>query len=617
MSPRRSQKCDGVRPVCGPCVRAETAQDCVYSDGPAYTAAQQLQEQVTRLEDRLKELQASAPGPIALHDPYETHRMTEASQYTTGLPPIPTHVIQTLIVNFSNYASELGFYLHVPRFLEAVSQPQADDLPKHTSTLLNTIYLLGAYLSNDLPTRALQERFLSAIPEHRAVALAEITPGTVMYILQAEILLANYYFAQDRTLESAYHCSAASAIVLACKLHHTRSARDIPGVFAGTMQFRLDPPADHVEEGERMNAFWVAYILDKCLSFALGSPSALTDEEEKGTQIDVPWPLDTSAYEQSILALHAKSVALFEYAAEMAKQVVPNTNQYPAGFGHLAIRLERFRLTLPSTDEFGALRAELRRRFLVIHMAIHCAAIQLWQPIEMQNDAISLSGRSISAARGAVEILRKSDVGAVEHIDPFVGVLLKIVADVLRRSLMRALSDHSSPQLSEQKTLCNNAQPNAVYAVISWFVVLQQKWRFADQEKKVLKRFNLITSMASTSASGNLGKGKACLVCRLNRQKKTVRSFNNALKCDGVRPICGQCIRSNMGAECGYLDEPDSDNIQALERHIAHLENHIANLEDPSLAPVTPMSNSIGCRHRTRVQYKVTASPSCLCAHCR
>lgn len=144
--------------------------------------------------------------------------------------------------------------------------------------------------------------------------------------------------------------------------------------------------------------------------------------------------------EQSILALHAKSVALFEYAAEMAKQVVPSeyrcsptifgfltprfvdTNQYPAGFGHLAIRLERFRLTLPSTDEFGALRAELRRRFLVIHMAIHCAAIQLWQPIEMQNDAISLSGRSISAARGAVEILRKSDVGAVEHIDPFVGV---------------------------------------------------------------------------------------------------------------------------------------------------------------------------------------------------
>lgn len=214
------------------------------------------------------------------------------------------------IVNFSNYASELGFYLHVPRFLEAVSQPQADDLPKHTSTLLNTIYLLGAYLSNDLPTRALQERFLSAIPEHRAVALAEITPGTVMYILQAEILLANYYFAQDRTLESAYHCSAASAIVLACKLHHTRSARDIPGVFAGTMQFRLDPPADHVEEGERMNAFWVAYILDKCLSFALGSPSALTDEEEKGTQIDVPWPLDTSAYEQVFFGAHCVTIQL-------------------------------------------------------------------------------------------------------------------------------------------------------------------------------------------------------------------------------------------------------------------------------------------------------------------
>lgn len=98
--------------------------------------------------------------------------------------------------------------------------------------------------------------------------------------------------------------------------------------------------------------------------------------------------------EKSILALHAKAVPLFEYAADVAKQVVSvstaahlfgflipgfvGTHQYPADFGRLAIRLERSGLTLASADEVGALRTALRYRLLMVHMCILCAVIQLW-----------------------------------------------------------------------------------------------------------------------------------------------------------------------------------------------------------------------------------------------
>ena len=57
-------------------------------------------------------------------------------------------------------------------------------------------------------------------------------------------------------------------------------------------------PRDATEEGERINAFWTVFVLDRCWSVWMQSPSVLIDETSASTQVDTPWPLDLIGYEQ-------------------------------------------------------------------------------------------------------------------------------------------------------------------------------------------------------------------------------------------------------------------------------------------------------------------------------
>lgn len=51
------QKCDGSKPVCGPCARLPKDDLCEYTDGPSRT--QELQAAIHRLQVRLEELEGS------------------------------------------------------------------------------------------------------------------------------------------------------------------------------------------------------------------------------------------------------------------------------------------------------------------------------------------------------------------------------------------------------------------------------------------------------------------------------------------------------------------------------------------------------------------------------
>jgi hypothetical protein len=54
---KRKMKCDGSRPVCQQCSRANRAADCEYDDGKTKTRTQILQEKIQRLESRIRELE--------------------------------------------------------------------------------------------------------------------------------------------------------------------------------------------------------------------------------------------------------------------------------------------------------------------------------------------------------------------------------------------------------------------------------------------------------------------------------------------------------------------------------------------------------------------------------
>ncbi|KAF7329527.1 hypothetical protein MKEN_00215200 [Mycena kentingensis (nom. inval.)] len=68
------QRCDGAKPVCGPCLRHPKDDECEYNDGPHRSRTKALEDTVSRLEARLHELEnpdASTPS-VTLFDPYTT-----------------------------------------------------------------------------------------------------------------------------------------------------------------------------------------------------------------------------------------------------------------------------------------------------------------------------------------------------------------------------------------------------------------------------------------------------------------------------------------------------------------------------------------------------------------
>lgn len=58
---------------------------------------------------------------------------------------------------------------------------------------------------------------------------------------------------------------------------------------------------------------------------------------------------------------------------------------------------------------------------------------------------------------------------------------------------------------------------------------------------------------------------------------------HSSQRCDGGRPICGQCVRTNREADCEYTDGPGPSPTQMLEEQIARLEARIREIEHPEL----------------------------------
>jgi hypothetical protein len=201
-------------------------------------------------------------------------------------------------------ASQFGFFLNVQLFRSSSVLPFPLGHPyRPSSALLSTVYLWGLHLSRSDTLRGHESTFLSRALQHTSSALSGSHPQKVLHALQAEILLAYYFFRNGRFLEGKYHTSAAGSIAVSSGLNKIRSAHSslsTPG-FVGNRSPTLPPPRDAVNEGERINGFWATLVLDKCWSVALGSPSIFTDNEMLGTRIDTPWPLDNSGYEQVCL----------------------------------------------------------------------------------------------------------------------------------------------------------------------------------------------------------------------------------------------------------------------------------------------------------------------------
>lgn len=177
------------------------------------------------------------------------------------------------------------------RFKESLTRPISQQ--RHP-VLLNAIYLWASYISRPGPLSQHESLYLAKTLE----ALTDALQGSnrMLDAIQASSLLATYFLSNGRIVEGSYHVSAAASLAMQCGLHR-RTSYERDGSFEPLDPFKLSPPKDLVEEGERISTFWQVYNLDRCWSVVLRKPPTIPDGGDLLTAIKLPWPQSVEEYE--------------------------------------------------------------------------------------------------------------------------------------------------------------------------------------------------------------------------------------------------------------------------------------------------------------------------------
>ncbi|KAJ7359757.1 hypothetical protein DFH08DRAFT_416546, partial [Mycena albidolilacea] len=466
---RRKVRCDGKKPICTPCSTfyGGGLHDCEYTD-TGLAQSQVLEEKISIIESRIQELEKpnETGTSIGLHNPYRPIRSRGSlSPQLNEFTPDPstsisqsnlilkswTDFFHTITSNVLQYASQVGFFLN-PQILEALLEDGAVPSQIACPALLSAIYLWGAHLSRS-ETMISEASLLSDALRNISGSLSNgRCPNAIMQTLQAEVLLAQYFFCNARILEGKYHASAAVSIALCSGFHKIRSADA-----RNLANSNLTPAENPMEEGERINSFWAVLTLNNTWLAADGSPRDISY-----AVVDTPWPLDMHSYSQasrilplhssatvesflsnfpdhgtSPIALHAKAAIVFEQASRLAARftediaVRKSPNMFTAEFSHLDGVIESLKQALPPLEPNGSQLLPL-----VIHSLAQVATIQLHNPFCLKHD--HSRSCAISAAMAVVEFVRQTNLGDVRYIDAIVGTLWMAACQVLITELSRA-----------------------------------------------------------------------------------------------------------------------------------------------------------------------------------
>ena len=156
-------------------------------------------------------------------------------------------------------------------------------------SLITVIYLWGIFLS-PTASKSKEKALLHNVLFYLSGDLSRPHPHRTIHCIQAEVLLSSYYLKNGKTLEGKHHAEVALSLAIGRGFHRIRSSR-APLPSQPPNSNSLTVPADVVEEGERIDAFWAAVSLNNCWS-AL-QESHLTFSDLQHDVVDTPWPLDS------------------------------------------------------------------------------------------------------------------------------------------------------------------------------------------------------------------------------------------------------------------------------------------------------------------------------------
>ncbi|KAJ6448561.1 hypothetical protein C8R47DRAFT_934920, partial [Mycena vitilis] len=310
--------------------------------------------------------------------------------------------------SFHPQASEFGLFLDWGRMIQ---QYNADCTI--SSALLNALYMWGAHFSLHAQyAQNFKQRALRS-------ASTEVTDELFMYTLQAEVLLSYFFLRTADFLEARTHTATAVALVVGAGLHEIRSLHqpDTPliGIAATATApggLRLRPPADPLEEGERINAFWAVFMLDKYVSIALDPPHRICGVfEGLGMRIDTPWPLELDDYVKGLLPLEARG----DSTVELYLAGVPS---FPSRPSMIAMNARACILLHRAIHMQGANDADVQQNLAILHGLIIALRSELPNSILLQGckslRTVLLTRSLLNAATISVHVVDYSEPAARE-----------------------------------------------------------------------------------------------------------------------------------------------------------------------------------------------------------
>ncbi|EKM54793.1 uncharacterized protein PHACADRAFT_258894 [Phanerochaete carnosa HHB-10118-sp] len=494
---KRKMKCDGAKPACQQCVKAKKAEACEYDDGKGKTRTQLMREHIARLESRIKDLESSdktsppvtlfdphavspylsesssssshdSPGPFSLsastspvpfpldadtsswEDQWESLNGFASSQIADALTPDepPLELAQMLLEIFLPHRHQCGLDVHVGRLRESLNRPPSE---RRHPVLMNAIYLWACYMSRPGNLSDHESLYLSRALAALSDAIAN--PSKVIDLIQAQCILSMYFLSNGRLLEGSYHASAAASLVIQWGLHQIGTADVTPsGVLAEwDTSFRLDPPADAIEQGERILTFWQVYNLDRCWSVVLQRPSIIPDSKHPRTAIMAPWPQRLEDYEAGELdlgngspvitsffmhqaqatplvggfssaALRAKASALFEGSQKLSSSWnprLPSSTNFSENFRAFDSTISRFVSTLLPVHQLATMMPEDKYTLFLVHSLAHASMVRLHQPF-VADDQLSRE-KALRAARSLVLVVKHVTEADFDYLDPMIG----------------------------------------------------------------------------------------------------------------------------------------------------------------------------------------------------
>ena len=192
---------------------------------------------------------------------------------------------------FSRFAGFTGFFFDPDRFAQSFYAPEPFGHHSRPSrALLSAVYLTSVALSGNATLKTHEPVFLSRALHYAAQAPSCKHPSGAKHALQAEILIASYFFLRGHIPEGKSHIDTAMLISTIHRAHKTRRISNFEGV-------------EVIEQWERVKGFWLAYFFDKAWSIAGGLPSTSPDGLTEETRIDTPWPLEPQQFKNVRICL--------------------------------------------------------------------------------------------------------------------------------------------------------------------------------------------------------------------------------------------------------------------------------------------------------------------------